>query len=120
VLGSALSAAVTSKLCYFLLLCVTCTAYGVLADKIVVLMGPIIFAAIFFKSLVFEALLINHTMEASIGMFDWYSCVDDNLYLGASHFNTRTWTDLSSWESKRSCQLCNNSSWRQVLYLVRL
>uniref|UniRef100_A0A7S3GZG3 Uncharacterized protein n=1 Tax=Spumella elongata TaxID=89044 RepID=A0A7S3GZG3_9STRA len=83
VLGSALSAAVTSKLCYFLLLCVTCTAYGVLADKIVVLMGPVIFAAIFFKSLIFEALLINHTMEASIGMFDWYSCVDDNLYLGA-------------------------------------
>eukprot|EP00428_Durinskia_dybowskii_P066052 CAMPEP_0170366280 /NCGR_PEP_ID=MMETSP0117_2-20130122/6336_1 /TAXON_ID=400756 /ORGANISM="Durinskia baltica, Strain CSIRO CS-38" /LENGTH=173 /DNA_ID=CAMNT_0010620863 /DNA_START=234 /DNA_END=752 /DNA_ORIENTATION=+ len=22
-------------------------------------------------------------MEASIGYFDWYSCVDDNLYLGA-------------------------------------
>lgn len=83
VLGSAVATAVTSKLCYFLLLCISCTAYGVLADKIMVLMGPVIFAAIFFKSLVFEAVLIHNTLEASIGMFNWYSCVDDNLYLGA-------------------------------------
>jgi atypical dual specificity phosphatase len=78
-----LSAAIKSKLCYLLILCITCTAIAVLNDKLLLLLVPLLFGLIFFKSLAFEILLVDHIMEASIGYFDWYNCVDDNLYLGA-------------------------------------
>jgi len=83
VLSSALSAAVTSKLCYFLVLCISSTAFAVFGDYLILLLAPLIFAATFYKQLIFEVMLIDHTLESSIGFFDWYSCVDDNLYLGA-------------------------------------
>ena len=83
VLSSALSTAVTSRLCYFLVISISCTAVAVLGDYLLFLMAPLLFGAIFFKSLVFEVMLLNNTLEESIGNFDWYNCVDDNLYLGA-------------------------------------
>lgn len=83
VLMSTVGAAAKSKLCYLLLLCIVSTAVAVLNNYLVILIAPIAFAITFIKPLVFELMLVDHSMEASIGYFDWYSCVDDNLYLGA-------------------------------------
>jgi atypical dual specificity phosphatase len=80
---STISAALKSKLCYFLLLSVVSTAVAVLNNYLIILIAPLTFAVVFVKPLLFEILLVDHAMEASIGFFDWYSCVDDNLYLGA-------------------------------------
>lgn len=83
VLANSISAAVQSKLCLFLALGITCTAVAVIGNYLVVLLLPLAFAVVFFKALVFEALVVDHSLEASLGYFDWYTCVDDNLYLGA-------------------------------------
>jgi protein-tyrosine phosphatase len=47
------------------------------------LLVPIIFAIIFYKRLVFEILVIFHSIESSFGQFNWHSVADDNLLLGA-------------------------------------
>lgn len=77
------SSALQSKLCYFLTLGIVCTAVAVIENYLVALILPIAFVAVFYKSLIFEALVVDHSLEASLGYFDWYSYVDDNLYLGA-------------------------------------
>lgn len=82
-LYGALSSAIRSKLCFLLVLCIVCTTVAVLKDKLFLLIVPVAFIAVFFKSLIYEILIVDHAMEASLGYFDWYSCVDDNLYLGA-------------------------------------
>lgn len=83
ILTSTISAALRSKLCYLLVLCVVSTAVAVLNNYLIILIAPAAFAVVFIRPLLYEAILLDHVLEASIGFFDWYSCVDDNLYLGA-------------------------------------
>lgn len=83
ILTNSITAAFQSKLCFFLALGITCTAFAVIGNYLVALLLPIAFIAVFYKALIFEALIVDHSLEASLGYFDWFSCVDDNLYLGA-------------------------------------
>jgi atypical dual specificity phosphatase len=47
-------------------------------------------AAVFFRNLVFEVMLIHHHVYNIFGYFDWYSIVDDRLYLGAVPMQSQT------------------------------
>lgn len=44
---------------------------------------PLVFLAVFAKSLVFEAIIIYNSVQMGLGLFDWFNLVDDKLYLGA-------------------------------------
>lgn len=81
--AGALKAAVKSRLCFFIVLLVISSVMAGLKNYYLALLVPVVFGVVFIKSLLFEMFLIDHMVEASIGYFDWYSKVDDNLYLGA-------------------------------------
>lgn len=40
------------------------------------------YAVIFLRLVIFEVLVTHHVVASIIDMFDWWTMVDDNLYLG--------------------------------------
>jgi atypical dual specificity phosphatase len=82
-INQSIHAATKSKLFMFLVLLILCTAYAVVQNYYVVLTIPFAFVGYFFSHIVFEFFLVDHYLEASLGYFEWFNCVDDNLYLGA-------------------------------------
>lgn len=73
----------SSRLFYLILTSIISLVFAVIGGYHTAVFIPIIFIAIYFKRLIFEVILIGDVLESSAGYFDWYSNVDDNLYLGA-------------------------------------
>lgn len=65
-----------------LLLNVFCVAFAVIMGYYFVLILPLVIISWCWRSLIFEALLLNHVVENSLGMWDWFSKIDDYIYLG--------------------------------------
>jgi hypothetical protein len=42
----------------------------------------LIYAMMFLRLVIFEFLVTHHVVSSIIGLFDWWTLVDDNLYLG--------------------------------------
>lgn len=57
------------------------SAHPVLYVTVIVL--PIILMMKYGKELIFEFFVMVHIIESSLGVFEWYNAVDDNLVLGA-------------------------------------
>lgn len=55
---------------------------------------PIALGLMWYKFIAFEGLLTHHSLFNSFGFFDWYSKVDDNLYLGAIVIDNAIFTKL--------------------------
>lgn len=49
---------------------------------ILLLMTSLIYAVMFLRLVIFEFLVTHHVVASIIGLFDWWTLVDDNLYLG--------------------------------------
>jgi hypothetical protein len=81
--GNALQAVLCSKVCHLILLTALCVALCLILKTLLVLAFPIAFGGLYGKPIVFEAILIGHVVERSMGSFQWYSLVDSDLYLGA-------------------------------------
>lgn len=72
-----------SKVALFILSCVISTLFAVLTVHWYLLLVPLLFIP-FTKQLIFEALVIMHTIEQTSGNFTWITKVDDDgIYLGA-------------------------------------
>lgn len=55
---------------------------------------PIAVGFLWYKYIAFEGLLVHHSLFNTLGLFDWYSKVDDNLYLGALVIDNLIFTKL--------------------------
>jgi len=80
---NAVVAVASSLLCRIIGLTILCIILGIQFDIKLALIVPIAAIAANYKFLIFEILLFDHGIEHALGYFEWYSCVDDNLYLGA-------------------------------------
>jgi len=73
-----------SKLCGFLFLCLLCILLGTNTNLSFVSFLPLPLIVLYWRILLFEALLIENSIEYALGTFTWFSLVDKNgLYLGA-------------------------------------
>lgn len=72
-----------SNSCYLLLCCILCgTFIRITNTYYMILIIPCLLLFYKLKPIIFEILLIEHSISNALGYFDWYSLVDDNLYLG--------------------------------------
>jgi hypothetical protein len=78
--GIAMKAVLSSKLCHLILLTASCTAPCMIIKSVLVLACPVVFGSLYLRPIVFEALLISHVVERSMCSFQWYSFLDNDLY----------------------------------------
>jgi protein-tyrosine phosphatase len=72
-----------SKVALFIFSCVIGTLFAVLTVHWYLVLVPLFFIP-YIKEMIFEALVIMHTIEQTSGNFKWYTKVDDDgIYLGA-------------------------------------
>lgn len=76
-------ALVKSKFLLFLVLAIIAIIWTRWRHITYVLLFPIVFSVVFARSLVCEGLMIFNRFKQALGYFDWWSLVDDKLYLGA-------------------------------------
>lgn len=49
---------------------------------ILLILTSLIYAVMFLRLIIFEFLVTHHVVSGIIGLFDWWTLADDNLYLG--------------------------------------
>lgn len=74
---------VNSRLAQFLLITITCITLVVTRRWWYLLSIPIAMMSYDWRRLVFEFFVLVHHIEEQLGIFQWYTLVDDNLILGA-------------------------------------
>lgn len=87
---SALSAAVHSKLLHFIGLLILSILLIVERPQAVPFFvfypsvaSPLVYMAVFWQHVIFDFFVTEHLVENSLGTFQWFTAVDDNLLLGA-------------------------------------
>ena len=83
VLSSGFWATIQSALAGFICVLVVCSAVAVVSGHYALILLPILILAVRWKRLAFEFFLTMHVIENSLSTFEWYSLVDNDLYLGA-------------------------------------
>lgn len=90
-----------SLVCQILVLQIICTIMVVWNSFLWMLyIIPLLVMAARWKQFVFELLVIEHVIESKLGMFRWYSVVDDNLLLGAVPLRELHFDELSKLDLK--------------------
>lgn len=59
------------------------TSFIVVTKYWIFISFPLLFGFLTWKILYFELAIVSHVIESHLGLFSWYSIVDDNLLLGA-------------------------------------
>jgi len=79
----ALEACQRSKVMLLIFVCILSTLIAILSVHWYLVLAPLLFIP-YYKELIFEILVIIHTIENTSGSFPWYTKVDDDgIYLGA-------------------------------------
>jgi protein-tyrosine phosphatase len=73
----------TSRLAWFLGVSLICATVTISRGMWWLLSIPLALFGLMWHQLVFEAFVVMHVLEAQLGLFQWYTMVDDNLILGA-------------------------------------
>lgn len=79
----AILCAAGSRLVWFVCLMVMTVTIGAVRNVWYQLALPAVFLGVYWKHLIFEVFLVSHIIEQQLGLFQWFSPVDDNLLLGA-------------------------------------
>lgn len=72
-----------SPLFRFILIFISCALSTAATMRWIIMVIPFLYVALFFRRLVFEVLVLQHSIENSLGLWQWYDRVDDDIYLGA-------------------------------------
>lgn len=57
--------------------------FAILKDIYWPLVATLALGGFLFRAIVFEVFLMVHVIESSLGLWDWYTRIDEGLYLGA-------------------------------------
>ena len=70
------------------LLTVLVVSFAVIEGYYITLIIPLIVAAWTWRSIAFEVFLLMHVIEDGLGTWQWYSKIDNRLYLGGIPMNS--------------------------------
>ena len=56
---------------------------SIITTRRILLSLPCLWFAFSYRYIIFELLVLHHVIDSSLGKWDWYNQVDDDMYLGS-------------------------------------
>lgn len=88
VVSSLFSNLISSIVAKSIILSVFCVSFAVIEGYYLALVIPLLLYAWNWRSIAFEAFILFHIIETSLGTWKWYSRIDDRIYLGGIPLNS--------------------------------